>query len=90
LSLVARHIEESGIPTIIVGVERDIIDSVRPPRTAYYPGTLGSVLGKPNFKEYQLRVLDETLRWMETFDQPGIRKLTVELETETEKSRGEK
>ena len=90
MGLIARAVEEAGIPTIIIGVQRDIIDSVRPPRTAFYPGELGSVIGKPNWKEYQLRVLDETLRWMETFDQPGIRKLAVELETETEKSRGEK
>lgn len=90
IALIARALEEAGIPTIIIGVERDVIDSVRPPRTAYYPGTLGSVVGKPNWKEYQLRVLDETLRWIETFDQPGIRKLAVDLETETEQSRGER
>ena len=90
IALIARALEEAGIPTIMIGVERDVVEMVRPPRTAYYVGELGSVVGKPNWKEYQLRVLDEALRWIETFDQPGVRKLAVELETETEKSRGEK
>ena len=90
MGLIARAVEAAGIPTIMIGVQRDIVDSVRPPRTAFYPGELGSVVGKPNHKEYQLRVLDEALRWIETFDQPGVRKLVVDLETETEESRGEK
>jgi hypothetical protein len=37
-----------------------------------------------------LRVLDEALRWTETFDQPGARKLAVDLETAVEASRGER
>ena len=36
-----------------------------------------------------MRVLDESIRWIETFDQPASRKLVVELETETEQERGE-
>ena len=90
IGLVARAIEEAGIPTMMIAVERSIIDRVRPPRTAFYNGEFGSVVGKPNWKEYQLRVLDESLRWIETFDQPGARKLSVALETEMEESRGER
>jgi hypothetical protein len=63
---------------------------VRPPRTAYYHGELGAVAGKPNWREYQLRVLDEAIRWIETFDQPGSRKLAVDLETVVETARGER
>ena len=48
------------------------------------------VAGKPNWREYQLRVLDESLRWLETFDQPGSRKLAVDLESQTEAARGER
>lgn len=90
VALIARAIEAAGIPTIMIGIERDVIDSVRPPRTAYYNGKLGSIVGEPNWKEHQLRILDESLRWIETFDQPGVKKLAVALETETEQSRGEK
>jgi len=90
LGIIARNIEASGIPTMMLSVETTITDKVRPPRTAYYHGELGSVAGKPNWREYQLRILDEALRWTETFDQPGSRKLAVDLETEVEAARGEK
>lgn len=90
MALIARAVEEAGIPTIMVSVDKAIPEMVRPPRTAYYNGEFGSVVGKPNWKEYQLRVLDESLRWIETFDQPGVRKLAVALENEIEKDRGEK
>ena len=90
LGIVARAIEGRGIPTMLLSVDRTITDRVRPPRTAYYVGEFGMVAGKPNWKQYQLRVLDEALRWIETFDQPAARKLAVELETETEAARGER
>lgn len=90
LGIVARAIEQSGIPTIMIAVDTKLTDRVRPPRTAYYRGEFGSVAGKPSWPEYQLRVLDETLRCMETFDQPGSRKLSVELESAVEAGRGER
>ena len=90
LGIVARAIELSGIPTMTISVDPKITDKTRPPRTAYYSGDFGSVAGKPNWREYQLRVLDEALRWTETFDQPGSRKLAVDLETQVEAARGER
>ena len=90
LGLVARGIEMAGIPTMIISVDPRETDRVRAPRTAYYSGEFGSVAGKPDWKQYQLRILDEALRWTETFDQPGARKLAVEIETLTEAARGER
>lgn len=90
LGIVARGLEQTGIPSIVISVDRGITDRVRPPRTAYYDGELGSVAGQPNWKQHQLRILDETLRWMETYDQPGSRRLVVELETQVEAARGER
>jgi D-proline reductase (dithiol) PrdB len=90
LGILARAIETSGIPTMMLSVDPGMSDRVRPPRTAYYMGDLGSVAGKPHWREYQLRILDEALRWIETFDQPGSRKLAVDLETQVEAARGER
>jgi len=90
LGIIARGIEQSGIPTMMLSVEPKITDKVRPPRTAYYHGETGSVAGKANWREYQLRVLDEALRWTETFDQPASRKLAVDLESQVEAARGER
>ena len=89
LGIVARALELANVPTMMLSVDRKMSDLVRPPRTAYYTGEFGSVAGKPNWKQYQLRVLDESLRWIETFDQPGSKRLGVKLETEIEQERGE-
>ena len=89
-AILARAIEQTGIPTMMISVEKGLTETVRPPRGAYYSGDFGSVVGKPNFKEYQLRILDEAIRWIETFDQPGVRKLAVALESEIEEESGEK
>lgn len=90
LGVIARAVEQVKIPTLLISVDRGVTDKTRPPRTAYYSGELGAVAGKPGWRQYQLRVLDESLRWIETFDQPGSRKLAVELETATEMARGER
>jgi hypothetical protein len=74
----------------MISVDTAITDRVRPPRTAYYKGDYDSVAGKPDWPEYQLRILDEAIRWIETFDQPGARKLTVDLESLVETARGER
>lgn len=89
LGILARALEKANVPTMMISVDRSITDMVRPPRTAYYAGDFGAVAGRPNHKQYQLRVLDESLRWIETFDQPGARRLVVDLETEVEEERGE-
>jgi D-proline reductase (dithiol) PrdB len=90
LGIVARGIELTGIPTMVISVDPKLTDMVRPPRTAYYVGKFGKVAGEPKWPEHQLRILDESIRWIETFDQPGSRKLAVALETQVEASRGER
>ena len=91
VALAARALEASGVPTIMLAVdERDVLDAVRPPRAVYHQGELGSVVGAPGFKEYQRRVLDEALRSMESWDNPGVRKLSVKLESAVEAERGER
>lgn len=90
VALAARAIEQAGIPTMMLSVERSIIELVHPPRAGFYRGEFGSVAGKPNWPEHQRRVLDEALRWIETADQPGGNKLAVELQSQVEAARGER
>jgi len=90
IGLLARAIEDSGIPTMSLAVLKDVVEKARPPRVALYSGELGSVSGLPNWPEHQRRILDEALRLIEPMDQPGIRKLVVELESQVEKARGER
>jgi hypothetical protein len=90
VSLVARALESEGIPTMTLAVDKEIVQSARPPRAAFYDGELGSVAGVPNWPEHQRRVLDEALRLIEPMDQPDIRKLVVALESQVEEARGER
>jgi glycine/sarcosine/betaine reductase selenoprotein B len=90
VSLIARALEQAGIPTMTLAVAQDVVESVRPPRAAFYKGELGSVAGLPNWPEHQRRVLDEALRLIEPMDQPGTRKLAVALESQVEEARGER
>lgn len=90
VSLVARALEQTGIPTMTLAVDKEVVQSVRPPRAAFYEGKLGSVAGLPNWPEHQRRVLDEALRLIEPMDQPGIHKLVVALESQVEEARGER
>jgi hypothetical protein len=90
IGLLARAIEEGGIPTMTLAVQKDVVEKVRPSRVALYNGELGSVAGLPNWPEHQRRILDEALRLIEPMDQPGIRQLSVVLESEVENARGER
>lgn len=90
VALIARAIELSGIPTMTLAVVRDVIETVRPPRAAFYDGELGNVAGRPNWPEHQRRILDEALRLIEPMDQVGIRNLSVDLESQVERARGER
>ena len=90
VALAARAIEQGGIPTMMLAVDRNLIELVHPPRAGFYRGEFGSVAGKPNWPEHQRRVLDEALRWMESAGQPGMNKLGVEIESQVEAARGER
>lgn len=89
-ALLARGIEAAGISTMMLGVERAVVDSTHPPRCCFYDGEYGEVAGKPNWVEHQRRIMDESLRMIESFDHSTIRRLIVDLETEVEQMRGEK
>lgn len=90
VSLAARALELTGLPTMTLAVAQDVIEAVRPPRAACYRGEFGSVAGQANWPEHQRRVLDEALRLIEPLDQPTIHQLTVALESQVEGERGER
>ena len=90
VGLVARALELAGVPTMTLAVLKEVVESVRPPRAAFYDGELGSVSGLPEWPEHQRRILDEALRLIEPMDQAGIRKLVVTLQSAVQKSCGER
>ena len=47
VSLVARHLEAAGIPTVILGSGRDIVEECGVPRFLFVDFPLGNPCGKP-------------------------------------------
>ena len=43
MGIIARAVEQKGIPTMLVSVDPVVTDMVRPPRTAHYKGEFGAV-----------------------------------------------
>jgi len=48
VSLVARHLEANGVPTVIAGSALDIVEASGAPRFAFTDFPLGNPLGKPS------------------------------------------
>jgi hypothetical protein len=53
VSLVARHLEEKNIPTVVIGSALDIIKTCVIPRYLHVDFPLGNPCGKPNNIEMQ-------------------------------------
>jgi len=47
VSLVARHLEANGIPTVVLGTARDIVEYVGVPRFVFSDFPLGNPCGRP-------------------------------------------
>lgn len=47
MSLVARHLEANGLPTVVVGSARDIVEQAGAPRFVFVDYPLGNPMGKP-------------------------------------------
>jgi len=56
VGLIARVVEESGIPTISVSSARDITELVKPPRSVFVNFPLGHETGRPPDEDYQGRL----------------------------------
>jgi hypothetical protein len=66
VSLAARHLEANGIPTVIMGCARDIVEYVGVPRFLFSDFPLGNPTGKPHDRESQDLTLELALRVLET------------------------
>ncbi len=61
VSLVARHLEENGIATVIMGSARDIVEECGVPRFVFTDYPLGNPCGKPWDKEMQRSIVGMAL-----------------------------
>ena len=72
MGLVARVIEEAGIPTVLLSTGRDLTQQVLPPRSVFVNFPMGNPFGRPGDVALQRRILLEALRLAETAAQGGV------------------
>ena len=70
VSLAARHLETNGIPTVIMGCAKDIVEHVGVPRFLFIDFPLGNPAGKPHDPESQDFTLKLALRVLDTAPAP--------------------
>ncbi len=66
ISLVARHLEANGIPTVVFAAARDIVEHVGLPRVVHTDFPLGSPCGEPYDAAQQREILEIGFRLLET------------------------
>ena len=66
MSLVARHLETNGIPTVVMGCAKDIVEYCGVPRFLFSDFPLGNSAGRPFDTESQALTLELALRVLET------------------------
>lgn len=71
VSLVARRVEELGVPTICVGVARDIMCQVKPPRAVFLDFPFGHTTGKPFDRELQMNIIKDAFDALRSINKPG-------------------
>ncbi|HVX74999.1 MAG TPA: glycine/sarcosine/betaine reductase selenoprotein B family protein [Bradyrhizobium sp.] len=70
VSLVARHLEQNGISTVVMGCAKDIVEYAAVPRFLFSDFPLGNSAGKPHDPSSQALTLELTLRVLETAPGP--------------------
>jgi glycine/sarcosine/betaine reductase selenoprotein B len=70
ISLVARHLEAGGIPTVVMGCAKDIVEFAGVPRFLFSDFPLGNSAGKPHDRGSQDLTLELALRVLEAAPGP--------------------
>jgi hypothetical protein len=70
VSLAARHLEANGIPTVIMGCAKDIVEHCGVPRFLFSDFPLGNSAGRPFDVPSQTQTLELALRVLESAPAP--------------------
>lgn len=71
MGLIQRAIEEAGIPTLSISLNRTITEKVKPPRAVLVGYPLGHPMGRPFDKNTQTALLKESLTLLGDIRVPG-------------------
>jgi len=70
VSLAARHLEENGISTVVMGCAKDIVEYCGVPRFLFSDFPLGNSAGRPFDRASQAQTLELALRVLESAPGP--------------------
>jgi len=70
VSLVARHLESNGLPTVIMGCAKDIVEHAGVPRFVFSDFPLGNAAGRPHDEPSQRATLELALATLESAPGP--------------------
>ena len=70
MSLVTRHLEANGIPTVVVGSARDVVEQCGVARFLFSDFPLGNPCGKPHDTEMQRAIAGYALDLLESAKLP--------------------
>ena len=71
VSLVARHLEANGLPTVMLACARDITASANPPRALFTDLPLGNTCGRPDEPDHQREILMRGLALLHSAEVSG-------------------
>ena len=71
MSLVARYLEEHGVPTVVFGCARDIVEHCGVPRFVFTDFPLGNPTGRPFDPASERHIVDLGLELLEQAKAPG-------------------
>ena len=71
VGLIARAVEEAGIPTLSMTSALDITKAVKPPRSVFVNFPLGHQTGRPDQPDLQRQILNDAMRAFDTISAPG-------------------
>jgi D-proline reductase (dithiol) PrdB len=70
VSLAARHLEENGIATVVMGCAKDVVEHCGVPRFLFSDFPLGNAAGRPHDRQSQAFTLELALRVLEAAPAP--------------------
>ena len=79
-ALVARHLEANGIPTVVMGCAKDIVEHAAAPRFLFSDFPLGNSAGKPQDVASQAQTLELALRCWNRIRRPHHDAVAAALE----------
>jgi D-proline reductase (dithiol) PrdB len=72
VSLVARHLEANGMPTVVIGSALDVVEQCGVPRFLFVDFPLGNPCGPPDRRDLQEAIVRQGISLLETADRPRV------------------